>query len=73
MPAHSLVDTLNELANNPQRPRINIGLIDRNRITLTNWVFGGDCLIDHWPNGSPRHIIPLSAIVIMEVLQGDPR
>ena len=68
----SLVETLNELASNPQRPRINVGLIDRNRISMTNWVFGGDCLIDYWPSGTARHVIPLTAIVIIEVLQGEP-
>ena len=68
----SLVATLIELASNAQRPRINVGLIDRNRVSLTNWDFAGDCLIDFWPSGTPRYLIPLSAVVIIEVLQGEP-
>ncbi|HLF11742.1 MAG TPA: hypothetical protein VJA26_11055 [Gammaproteobacteria bacterium] len=41
-------------------------------MSLTNWDFAGDCLIDFWPSGTPRYLIPLSAVVIIEVLQGEP-
>jgi hypothetical protein len=71
MTQRSFADTLVELANNGQSPRINVGLTDRNRVTLTKWVFAGDCLIDFWPSGTPRHIVPLSQVVIIEVFQGE--
>jgi hypothetical protein len=40
-------------------------------VSLTNWVFAGDCLIDFWPSGTPRYVVPLSQVVIIEVLESE--
>jgi hypothetical protein len=47
--------------------QINIGLANGNRVSLANWEFAGDCLIERWPNGGPRYLVPLAQIVIIEV------
>jgi hypothetical protein len=71
MSTRSFVDTLNETADKSPRPRINVGLMDRTRVSLDNWDLAGDCLIDRWPNGKPRYVIPLAAIVMVEILESE--
>jgi hypothetical protein len=36
---------------------------------LSNWTLASDCLIDHWPSGKPRYLIPLLQIVAIEILE----
>jgi hypothetical protein len=45
--------------------------MDRTRVSLDNWDLAGDCLIDRWPNGKPRYVIPLAAIVMVEILESE--
>jgi hypothetical protein len=71
MSRRSFVDTLSEIADKSRRPRINVSLMDTNRVSLVNWDLAGDCLIDFWPNGKPRYVIPLTAIVIVEILESE--
>jgi hypothetical protein len=71
MSTRSFTETLKEIADQPRRPRINISLANANRVSLVNWDFAGDCLIDSWPNGKPRYVIPLAAIVMVEILESE--
>ena len=63
----SFVDALSEVSEGTPRPRINVSLADGNRMSLVNWVSAGDCLLEHWPNGSVRYFIPISQIVVVEI------
>jgi hypothetical protein len=71
MSTRSFAETLNEIADKARRPRINVSLADRNRVSLVNWDFADDCLVDSWPNGKPRLVIPLAAIVMVEILESE--
>ncbi len=64
----SFPDILTKIADRESRPLINVGLTDGNRISLSNWTFEGDCLVEHWPKGSVRYLIPLSQIAVVEVV-----
>lgn len=66
MSRSSYADILAQVAEREPCPRLNAGLADGNRISLTNWTFSGDCLIEHWPDGSPRYVVPLAQIALIE-------
>jgi hypothetical protein len=69
MQSHPLGDNLARLEQMDPRPNIDVGLIDRNRVRLAHWQVVGGCLVEHWPNGNARYIIPLSQIVVVEVME----
>lgn len=66
--ASSLAEQLTEIGRRSPQPRIDVGLADRNRITLDRWALEQDCLVGFGPAGAPRFLIPLSQIVIVEVM-----
>jgi hypothetical protein len=67
----SAADLLSKISEGGSHPRISVGLADGNRVSLANWHLAGDCLIENWPNGKLRYIVPLARIVIIEVADGD--
>jgi hypothetical protein len=68
MSRSSVADFLSELSDSGSHPRISVGLADGNRVSLLNWNLAGDCLVENWPNGKLRYIVPLPRIVIIEVM-----
>jgi hypothetical protein len=52
-------------------PRISLSLTDGNRLSMIAWSLTGDCLVELWPNGNLRHLVPLAQIVAIEVADGD--
>ena len=67
----SLAELLSKISESKPLPRMNIGLSDGNRLTVIDWDLKGDCLVEHWPNESPRHLVPLAQIVAVEIPDGD--
>ncbi|HEY8520042.1 MAG TPA: hypothetical protein VIN61_08185 [Gammaproteobacteria bacterium] len=63
----SLRDTLGRLERAEPKPQLGVGLVDRNRVRLTNWQLRGDCLVERWPSGAPRYLIPLHQIVLIDL------
>jgi hypothetical protein len=63
----SLADRLLEIAQRDPQPRIDVGLIDRNRNSLDHWQLERDCLVGFGPGGAPRFLIPLAQVVIVEI------
>lgn len=66
-PRGSLVERLTEIAKRDPLPRIDVGLSDRNRISLDHWGVDHDCVVGYGRNGGPRYLIPIGQIVIVEV------
>ena len=71
MTPSSLRDILSNLSDGSHSPRINVSLIDGNRLTLTAWQLTGDCLVERSPKGKPRQLVPLSQIVTIEIPDAD--
>jgi hypothetical protein len=71
MSPSSFAEVLSSLAQGRPVPKINVSLADGHRVSLTEWAYAGDCLVEHWPNGSPRYLIPLAQIVSVEVAGGE--
>jgi hypothetical protein len=69
MSQQGFAEALVEIAAIQPRPPINVSLTDRTRLNLSNWTLASDCLIDHWPSGKPRYLIPLLQIVAIEMLE----
>jgi hypothetical protein len=65
---NTLIDQLIEIAAREPLPRIDVGLTDRNRISLDHWTLERDCLIGYGPGGSARFLIPLAHVVIIEIM-----
>jgi hypothetical protein len=65
---NTLIDQLTEIASQQPQPPIDVGLTDRNRISLEHWTLEHDCLIGFGPGGSPRFLIPLAHVVIVEIM-----
>jgi hypothetical protein len=67
MQRRSLVDRLAEIGQRDPLPRIDVGLSDRNRISLDHWTVDQDCVVGYGPAGGSRYLIPIGQIVIVEV------
>jgi hypothetical protein len=67
MAESQFADILLKVSQSKSPLSINVGLTDGNRIRLTNWALAGDCLVEQWPNGNPRYLIPVSQIVSVEI------
>lgn len=67
MQEESLRMELTRLEAAQPKPQIGVGLVDRNRVRLLNWSLLADCLVERWPGGGPRYLIPLGQIVLIEV------
>jgi len=67
MPDDSIRNELARLAALTPKPHIGVGLVDRNRVRLLNWTLLADGLLERWPSGSTRYLIPLGQIVLIEV------
>jgi hypothetical protein len=67
MPQSPFSDVLSTISKSKPRPSINVGLTDGNRIRLTNWQLAEDCLVEQWPSGHPRYLVPVSQIVSVEI------
>ncbi|HEX6998650.1 MAG TPA: hypothetical protein VF322_10925 [Gammaproteobacteria bacterium] len=63
----SLRETLGRLQQTEPKPQLGVGLVDRNRVRLTNWQLLGDCLVERWPSGGLRYLIPLHQIVLIDL------
>lgn len=63
-----MIDRLREIGTRDPRPRIDVGLIDRNRISLDHWQLEDDCVIGYGQKGQPRFLIPLAHVVIIEIM-----
>ncbi len=62
----SFVEILTKASKSDSLPRLKISLTDGNRVSLSNWDSGADCLIEYGPKGSLRQLIPFSQIAIVE-------
>jgi hypothetical protein len=71
MAASSFRDLLVEISAREPRPQINVALTNGNRVSLANWYLATDCIVERWPNGSPRHLVPIAQIVAIEVPSGE--
>jgi hypothetical protein len=71
MPTSSFKDILAEISGREPRPQINVALANGNRVSLADWYLAEDCLIERWPNGSPRHLVPIAQIVLIDFPQGE--
>jgi hypothetical protein len=71
MPSSSFKDILAEMAGREPRPQINVGLANGNRVSFASWYLTEDCLIERWPNGKPRYLVPIAQIVIIESPQAE--
>ena len=67
MATSSFSEILSSLGQSRPVPNINVSLANGHRISLAEWALGGDCLVERWPNGSVRYLIPLTQIVSVEV------
>jgi hypothetical protein len=38
---------------------------------LADWYLASDCVIERWPDGSPRHLVPIAQIVVVEVARSE--
>lgn len=65
----SFREILSEIAAQDRRPQINIALSNGNRLSLANWQLGEDCVIESWPNGDVRYLVPNAQIVVVEVTE----
>ncbi len=70
MQEESLRKELARLEAMDPKPHIGVGLVDRNRVRLLNWKLLSDCLVERWPSGGPRYLIPLGQIVLIELQEG---
>jgi hypothetical protein len=70
-PTASFKDLLADIAAREPRPQINVALANGNRVSLTNWYLATDCVIECWPNGRPRYLVPYAQIVLIEVPKED--
>ena len=68
MEGHSFWNSIEQAAQIEPQPRLSVGLIDRNRITLDKWSCYEDCLVGYWPSGKPRYLIPKAHIVVVEIV-----
>jgi hypothetical protein len=62
-------EILADVAAQDPRPKINVALSNGNRISLANWRLGEDCVIEAWPNGDARYLIPNAQIVVVEITE----
>jgi hypothetical protein len=67
MSPSSFAEILSSLGHSRPVPNINVSLANGHRISLAEWAHAGDCLVESWPNGSPRYLIPLAQVVSIEV------
>ena len=67
MTTSSFSEILSGLGQSRPVPNINVSLANGLRISLAEWAHAGDCLVEHWPNGNARYLIPLTQIVSVEV------
>lgn len=67
MPDESLRQELARLEAMQPKPQIGVGLVDRNRVRLLNWTLLEDCLLERWPGGGARYLIPLTQVVLIEI------
>ena len=67
MTPSSFAEILSSLGQSSPVPNINVSLANGHRISLAEWALAGDCLMERWPNGSARYLIPLAQIVSVEV------
>jgi hypothetical protein len=67
MAAPSFTDLLREISAREPRPQINVALTNGNRVSLADWYLAADCVVERWPNGSPRQLVPMAQIVVIEV------
>jgi hypothetical protein len=66
----ALIELLAEVHAREPRPPINVALTNGNRLSLDDWYAGEDCLVERWPNGSPRYLVPFTQVVLVEVAEG---
>lgn len=67
MPASSFKDILAEVAGREPRPQINVALANGNRVSLANWYLAEDSVVERWPNGGLRYVVPIAQMVVIEV------
>jgi hypothetical protein len=67
MATSSFRDLLTEISAREPRPQINVALTNGNRVSLADWCLAADCVIERWPDGSPRQLVPIAQIVVIEV------
>ena len=67
MGTSSFAEILSSLGQSRPVPNINVSLANGHRISLAEWAHSGDCLVERWPDGSARYLIPLAQIVSIEV------
>ena len=68
--ASTFRDILAELSGREPRPQINVALADGNRVSLSSWHLAKDCVLERWPDGSLRFLVPIAQIVFIETPQG---
>lgn len=73
MPTTSLKGILAEIAGREPRPQINVAQTNGKRISLTNWYLTEDSVVERWPNGSPRYLVPIAQMVVIEVPEENER
>lgn len=67
MPSDSFMQLLAEIGARAPCPPINVTLTNGNRLSLDDWSHAEDCLIERWPDGSPRYLVPLAQVVVIEI------
>lgn len=68
VPASSVKDMLAAIAGRePPCPQINIAMANGHRISLTNWYLAEDAVVERWPNGSPRYLVLIGQMVVVEI------
>lgn len=63
----SLTELLAEIHAREPRPQINVTLTNGNRLTLDDWDAAGDCLVERWPDGNTRYLVPFARVVLVEI------
>jgi hypothetical protein len=69
MAKDALIELLAEVHGREPCPQINVALTNGNRLSFDDWYVSEDCLVERWPNGRPRYLVPFTQVVVVEVAQ----
>lgn len=62
-----MLNILTEIHAHEPRPQISVTLTNGNRVSLDDWDLAEDGLIERWPNGTPRYLVPIAQVVLVEI------